>query len=98
MRPALDPAVAGLVRAVRAHVGGMVVIVAADSVAWSVNTFTGARHCLTLRLDTAARADAMARALPDHEFRIAGHLVADVAEIVVEGGLLRFAVLTVEEA
>lgn len=44
---------------------------------WASVTFTGARHWFALSIGPA-RADAVAELLPDHEFEIPGHLVADI--------------------
>lgn len=53
------------------------------SVDWCSITFVGARHSFDLRLDGTADAiddalQALALRLPDWEFRITGHLVADI--------------------
>jgi hypothetical protein len=45
---------------------------------WASVTFTGARHWVSLSVGPA-RADAVAAMLPDHEFDLPGHLVADIA-------------------
>jgi hypothetical protein len=45
---------------------------------WASVTFTGARHWVALSVGPA-RADAVASMLPDHEFDLPGHLVADIA-------------------
>jgi hypothetical protein len=49
---------------------------------WCSATFVGARHGIRLDVrgvDAALRAAALARLLPEFEFRIPGHIVADVA-------------------
>ncbi len=45
---------------------------------WASVTFTGARHWVALSVGPA-RADEIAAMLPDHEFDLPGHLVADIA-------------------
>lgn len=50
--------------------------------AWASATFIGARHGLVLILrseDSSLRADALAAMLPEADFAIPGHLVADLA-------------------
>ena len=58
---------------------------------WASITFAGARHTLTLLFAGADAVEAGERfiaALPDHEFAIAGQLVADAAVTEVEHRLL----------
>ena len=72
--------------------------------AWASATFIGARHRLTLLItgnDAVERARDLARLLPDAEFAIAGHLVADLAVDAWESGAdgsasLRLSILTIE--
>jgi len=45
---------------------------------WASVTFTGARHWVSLSVGPA-RAAEIAAMLPDHEFDLPGHLVADIA-------------------
>ena len=45
---------------------------------WASVTVTGARHWVSLSVGPA-RADEIAAMLPDHEFDLPGHLVADIA-------------------
>ena len=61
-----------------AEAGIGLAILAAESTRWASVTFTGARHRLTV---TAAsqRLDAWLAGLPEAEFRLCGHLVADLA-------------------
>lgn len=57
-------------------------IMEARLVPWCSATFIGARHEAILRLRgpaAATRAKALAAGLPDAEFRIPGHIVADLA-------------------
>jgi hypothetical protein len=71
---------------------------------WCSATFIGARHSLTLVLrgeDAVARADALAAQLPEMEFRIMGHIVAELVvekrQAVSAGEVrLRLGVLTIE--
>ncbi|MFT3967348.1 MAG: hypothetical protein QM690_15840 [Sphingobium sp.] len=71
---------------------------------WASATFIGARHRLVLVLrgdDAASRAGALASLLPEAEFAIAGHLVADLAVDCCESdhpgeGRLRLSILTIE--
>jgi hypothetical protein len=71
---------------------------------WCSATFIGARHSLTLVLrgeDAVARADALAGRLPEMEFRIMGHIVAELVveerQAVSAGEVrLRLGVLTIE--
>lgn len=56
-------------------------IIATSSRPWASATFVGARHVVLLRLGGAghvARADRITDMLPDAEFAISGHVVADV--------------------
>lgn len=58
---------------------------------WASITFAGARHRLALIFagdDAVAAGERMISALPDHEFAIPGHLVADASVIEVEHRLL----------
>jgi hypothetical protein len=72
---------------------------------WCSATFVGAQHRLGLHLggtDAAARADALAAALADQEFRLPGHIVADLVVEAVRhegeaGSSLDLAVLTIED-
>ncbi|MBB3983361.1 hypothetical protein GGR44_003049 [Sphingobium fontiphilum] len=48
---------------------------------WCSAMFQGRRHAITLRLegaDTGARADALTTGLPDMEWSLSGHFVADM--------------------
>lgn len=72
---------------------------------WCSATFIGAQHHVVLgndRNDPIDRALAEARHLPDREFRIAGHIVADVAvddvrEIAPGVAQITLTILTVED-
>ncbi len=56
-------------------------VIATSSRPWASATFLGTRHVILLKLggaDHALRADHLAETLPDAEFTIAGHIVADL--------------------
>lgn len=55
--------------------------------AWASATFTGTRHTITLIFEgtqAIARGETFIAALPDHEFSVPRHLVADAAIVAVE--------------
>jgi hypothetical protein len=59
--------------------------------AWASITFAGTRHRMTLTfagLDGWAAAEVLIEALPDHEFTVPGHLVADAAVVAIDQRLL----------
>jgi hypothetical protein len=95
-RPLLDR----LVRALRAALGGFVGSIEATSRPWASVTFTGARHTLRLTAEADGVDEAALAALPEHQFALPGHIVADVAinDRRAEGGPLEIEVLTIEEA
>ena len=72
---------------------------------WCSATFIGAQHRFSLRLagtDAGSRAANLARLLPDADWRIPGHIVADIAIDAVgleEDGTARIdlAMLTIED-
>lgn len=73
---------ARLLRAVLAVAGEGSEIMSSTSCRWSSATFTGARHGVTLQLlgtDARDRAHRLAETLPDAEFLLAGHVVADIS-------------------
>jgi hypothetical protein len=84
-----------------ARSGPGIVVTARASTPWASVTFTGARHVLTLEAPASAALDAWLEALPETEFAIPGHLVADlaVAEMRRDGARVevRIEVLTVED-
>ncbi len=62
------------------HSGVDASVIATSSRPWASATFVGARHNVVLRLegkDHAARAAVLAGTIPDLEFSITGHIVAD---------------------
>ncbi len=71
---------------------------------WCSATFVGMQHRLSLDLagvDAPGRAAVLADVLPEHEFHIPSHLVADLAvdNLSVENGKVRIGlcILTIEE-
>lgn len=80
---------ARLLRALADLAGPDARIASSASRPWASATFTGAQHDVMLILegqDCAGRLAGLAAELPDHEFRIPGHIVADVAVDDVEYG------------
>jgi len=71
---------------------------------WCSATFVGARHAVTLVLkgkDATARGADLAARLPEEEFRLPGHIVADLVvdereETATDEVRLRLSVLTIE--
>lgn len=97
-----------LMRALAAMAGESSQVLRSSSTRWASATFTGARHEAELRMTGAGaheKANALAESLPDAEFALAGHIVADltVEGLVLERegkeevALLRIAALTVED-
>jgi len=78
-----------------------VTIPASDVQRWASATFVGARHMLTLATQTSPQSDLWLAALPEAEFVIRGHLVADltVTRIARNGDAVtaELEILTVEE-
>lgn len=68
---------------------------------WASATFVGARHLLTLAGTRSAQLDAWLAALPEAEFALRGHLVADLQVLRVsrDGDAVsaQLEILTVEE-
>ncbi|MDF7774974.1 hypothetical protein P1X14_06940 [Sphingomonas sp. AOB5] len=58
--------------------GCAVRITASDSVRWASATFTGMRHRITLCCSAGDALDAWLATLPEAEFDLRGHLVADL--------------------
>lgn len=73
---------------------------AADWTRWASATFTGARHELQISAAASPALDAWLGGLCEHEFRLPGHVVADltVASARREGGTSHIGIeaLTVE--
>ncbi len=111
MRPLRQDATVALLRALRERIGddADVLVERVTSKAWVSATFTGARHMVDLRLSGAA-ADAAADALLDNldeaEFRLRGHILADIGLVSqrrygLDGAIvvaLSLEALTVEDA
>ena len=62
-----------------ADAGIRLTILAADWSRWASVTFSGARHRLSISAAPSLQFDAWLAALPEAEFRLRGHLVADLA-------------------
>lgn len=81
--------------------GCPVEIVAAVSSPWASVTFAGARHVIALTATASPQFDAWLAALPEAEFALRGHLVADLAlgAMRAAGGrrTAELEILTVEE-
>lgn len=76
-----DPATA-LIRAVLTLASGAAELDEHRGTSWASATFTGMRHVMRISLsgdDGIRTGEWLSSILPDHEFRIAGHLVADIA-------------------
>jgi hypothetical protein len=109
MRPLITDATTALVRALRGFVAGLdpacgLVFEDLRSRAWASVTFSGARHELQLLLsgeNAATAAGQFTERLGDAEFRLRGHLLADIAlvssDTTGEGVRLRLEALTVED-
>lgn len=97
-----------LMRAFSAMAGVGSELLCSSSTGWASATFSGARHEAELRLAGVGaheKAETLADYLPEAEFALAGHIVADVTieglELARDGeqevALLRIAALTVED-
>ena len=88
-------------RAAAATCGCSTQIVAASMTRWASATFTGARHQVTLSGPCSDTADRWLADLPDAEWALRGHLVADVAvqQVTREAGSFTACIeaLTLEE-
>jgi hypothetical protein len=76
-----DPATA-LIRAVLSLAKGDAAFEEHRGTGWASATFTGMRHVMRLRFDGEQGIETahwLTRILPEHEFAISGHLVADIA-------------------
>ena len=97
----IDRALAALLRALAAGAAGCFRIAEARSTPWASATFEGARHAVTLELagaDASERAARLRDALPEMEFALPAHLVADIVVKASEGATLSFETLILEEA
>ncbi len=94
-----------LVTALLARLGEDTRIEDASFRPWCSATFIGAQHRVTIRIrapDALARADQFAKNLPEAEFEIPGHIVADATVDAIrplENGtvLVDLAILTIED-
>ncbi|WP_017672525.1 hypothetical protein [Blastomonas sp. AAP53] len=76
-----DPATA-LIRAVLTLAAGAAQLEEHRGTAWASATFTGMRHVMRISFENSLGVETgawLAKTLPEHEFTIAGHLVADLA-------------------
>ncbi len=71
-------------------------VLASHATPWASATFTGSRHEVALRFIDAAGADAAAAILPDMEFTMRRHLVADVT-VARTDARLDIGMLTIED-
>lgn len=87
MKLAMSAAAAALLRALLNRAGverDRILLTEFRSVDWHSLTFSGERHEITLRIPgpgASAVARRLADGLCDHEFDVAGHVVADIAMI-----------------
>lgn len=84
MQPLTNDATTALIRAIRERFVAFPDLVFEEIVSrsWASVTFTGARHALVLRLDGAGADEAASAFLADldaAEFRLRGHVLADIA-------------------
>jgi hypothetical protein len=81
--------------------GCPVTLVKSDWTRWASATFAGARHMFTLTAAASPAFDAWLSALPEAEFALPGHLVADlvVEKVSREGETItaHLEILTIEE-
>lgn len=95
-----DGACERLMRAVRASLGELrldATTLERRSRPWASATFSGARHSLLLGFGSAQCAEHAARALPESEFDLPGHLVADLTA-TASGARVSVEALTIETA
>lgn len=70
--------------------GGKGTLVSHEERAWASATFDGARHRFVLEFDGVAAiglGETLIERIPDHEFAVPGHLVADATIVCVEHSL-----------
>lgn len=106
MQPLTNDATTALIRALTVNFVNFRSLVFEEirSRSWASVTFTGARHEISMRLDgdgAEAAADAFLSDLDIAEFRLRGHILADIAlvtrNIVEDGVRIRIEALTVED-
>lgn len=59
--------------------GASISVSDSDSTKWASVSFTGARHRITVRAMTSSGLDDWLNELPDIEFSLRGHILADLA-------------------
>lgn len=62
-----------------ADAGIVLAVATASATSWASVTFTGARHRVTIAASASPLLDTWLAGLPEAEFRLRGHLVADLA-------------------
>lgn len=94
-----------LIRALRGQANAAGVTMHVESIActpWASATFVGTQHRLTIAADPVPGLREWIDALPEAEFVVRGHVVADLAieriETIGEGALVTIAVLTLIDA
>ena len=100
-RALIDRALAALLRALAAGDAGPFRLAEAITTSWASATFEGARHVVALELegaDAVARAARLRRALPEMEFVLPAHLVADIVALPGEDATLCFEALILDAA
>lgn len=88
-----------LLSAVLGLAGGRAELLRHGERAWASATFSGSRHTIALVFqghDAMADGEAFIDALPDHEFAISGHVVADAVIVAAEQDMGGTPTLTVE--
>jgi hypothetical protein len=108
MQPLTADATTALMRAIRGSFDktSPPVFEEIRSRSWASVTFTGARHEIVMRIGgdcAGAAADSFLAGLDAAEFRLRGHILADIALVarddIPEGGVrIRIEALTVEDA
>lgn len=94
-----------LMRALLSKVGHDAVLLCKGAENWASGLFVGKRYAVSLELDnnsSGERVRALMQSLPDAEFEISGHIVADIAvedrSAIKDGGyLLHLSILTIAE-
>ena len=94
-----------LIRALRSHASAAGVTLHLDSIVctpWASATFTGTQHRLTIAADPVPGLRDWIATLPEAEFAVRGHIVADFAidalETIVDRAHVTIAVLTLIDA
>ncbi|WP_447728717.1 hypothetical protein [Sphingomonas koreensis] len=77
--PDLNTQLEGALVRSAADAGIILTVATAGATPWASVTFTGARHRLSAVAAHSASLDAWLAGLPEAEFRLRGHLVADLA-------------------